>query len=97
VLCPSYVRTGIGESGRNRPERYGRAQPLDPASPAAQIVAEMPGALEAGLDPAEIAARVLAAIRHDELYIFTHPNMREEVDERFAAIQRAMDRVAAGQ
>ena len=26
VLCPSYVRTGIGESGRNRPERYGRRQ-----------------------------------------------------------------------
>src|SRR5713101_5072488 len=40
VLCPSYVRTGIGESGRNRPVRYGRTQPLDPASPAAQIVAE---------------------------------------------------------
>ena len=23
VLCPGYVRTGIGNSGRNRPERYG--------------------------------------------------------------------------
>ena len=23
VLCPGYVRTRIGESGRNRPERYG--------------------------------------------------------------------------
>ena len=95
VLCPSYVRTGIGESGRNRPERYGRAPPLDPASPAAQIVAEIARRLEAGLDPAEVAARVLAAIRHDELYIFTHPNMREEVDARFAAIQGAMDRASA--
>ena len=56
-----------------------------------------PRRIEAGLDPAEIAARVLAAIRHDELYVFTHPDMREQVDERFAAIQRAMDRVAAGQ
>src|SRR6202045_2600158 len=34
VLCPSFVRTGIGESGRNRPQRYGPAQALDPASPA---------------------------------------------------------------
>jgi NAD(P)-dependent dehydrogenase (short-subunit alcohol dehydrogenase family) len=30
VLCPSYVRTRIGESGRNRPERYGQSKPLDP-------------------------------------------------------------------
>ena len=26
VLCPGFVRTGIGESGRNRPQRYGPAQ-----------------------------------------------------------------------
>jgi short-subunit dehydrogenase len=96
VLCPSYVRTGIGDSGRNRPERYGLSQPLDPASPAAQIVAEIARRLEAGLEPADVAARVLAAIRNDELYVFTHPNMREEVDERFAAIQRSMDLVSAG-
>src|SRR3979490_700849 len=36
VLCPSYVRTGIGESGRHRPQRYGPAPTLDPASPAAE-------------------------------------------------------------
>jgi hypothetical protein len=28
-------------------------------------------------------------------YVFTHPNMREEVDARFAAIQAAMDWVTA--
>jgi NAD(P)-dependent dehydrogenase (short-subunit alcohol dehydrogenase family) len=38
VLCPSFVRTRIGESGRNRPGRYGQSQPLDPASPAAAMV-----------------------------------------------------------
>jgi NAD(P)-dependent dehydrogenase (short-subunit alcohol dehydrogenase family) len=93
VLCPEFVRTRIGDSGRNRPARYGEAPPLDPASPAAQVVAEIARRLEAGLDPAQVAARVLAAIRNEELYIFTHPNMREAVDERFAAIQAAMDRV----
>src|SRR5712672_1023693 len=40
VLCPGFVRTRISGSGRNRPERYGPAQPLDPASPAAAMVAE---------------------------------------------------------
>jgi NAD(P)-dependent dehydrogenase (short-subunit alcohol dehydrogenase family) len=93
VLCPEFVRTRIGESGRNRPSRYGEAPPLDPASQAAQVVAEIARRLEAGLDPAWVAARVLAAIRNEELYVFTHPNMREAVDGRFAAIQAAMDRV----
>jgi NAD(P)-dependent dehydrogenase (short-subunit alcohol dehydrogenase family) len=95
VLCPSFVRTGIGESGRNRPQRYGPTPALDPASPAAAIVAEIAMRLQSGLDPAAVAARVLDAIRNDELYVFTHPNMREQVDERFAAIQAAMDKVVS--
>jgi NAD(P)-dependent dehydrogenase (short-subunit alcohol dehydrogenase family) len=93
VLCPSFVRTRIGESGRNRLERYGPVQPLDPASPAAAMVAEIGRRIEAGLEPADVAAKVLAAIRDDELYVFTHPGMRAEVEERFAAILAAMDRV----
>jgi NAD(P)-dependent dehydrogenase (short-subunit alcohol dehydrogenase family) len=96
VLCPSYVRTRIGESGRNRLPRYGETPLLDPASPAGLMVAEIAKRLQAGLDPSDVAARVLSAIREDELYVFTHPNMRDEVDARFAAIQAAMDRVAAG-
>jgi NAD(P)-dependent dehydrogenase (short-subunit alcohol dehydrogenase family) len=93
VLCPSFVRTGIGASGRNRPERYGPAPVLDPSSPAAAIVAEIARRLQAGLDPSDVAARVVAAIREDEFYVFTHPEMRAEVDQRFAAIQAAMDKV----
>jgi NAD(P)-dependent dehydrogenase (short-subunit alcohol dehydrogenase family) len=93
VLCPSFVRTRIGESGRNRPERYGQSLPLDPASPAAAVVAEIARQIEVGLDPASVAARVLEAIRQDEFYIFTHPGMRAEVEPRFAAILAAMDKV----
>jgi hypothetical protein len=58
------------------------------------MVAEIATRLQAGLDPAAVAARVLDAISNDELYVFTHPNMRAGVDERFAAIQAAMDKVA---
>jgi NAD(P)-dependent dehydrogenase (short-subunit alcohol dehydrogenase family) len=95
VLCPSYVRTRIGESGRNRQPRYGETPRLDPASPAGMMVAEIARRLDAGLDPSDVAARVLLAIREDELYVFTHPKMREEVDERFTAILAAMDRVTS--
>jgi len=94
VLCPGFVRTGIGESGRNRPQRYGPTPTLDPASPAAAFVAEIARCLQAGLEPVAVAARVLAAIRNDELYVFTHPEMRGEVEQRFAAIQGAMDKAA---
>jgi NAD(P)-dependent dehydrogenase (short-subunit alcohol dehydrogenase family) len=95
VLCPSFVRTLIGESGRNRQQRYGPTPSLDPNSPAAAIVAEIALRLQAGLDPAAVAERVLDAVRNDELYVFTHPNMRGEVDQRFAAIQAAMDKVVS--
>jgi len=95
VLCPSFVRTRIGESGRNRPGRYGQSKPLDPASPAAAMVAGIATQIEAGIDPASVAVRVLTAIRENELYIFTHPGMRAKVEARFAAILAAMDRVEA--
>ena len=87
------MRTGIVESGRNRLQRYGPTQGLDPASPAAAIVAEIDRRVQAGLDPAAVAACVLDAIRNDELYVFTHSDMGTGVDERFAAIQAAMDKV----
>jgi NAD(P)-dependent dehydrogenase (short-subunit alcohol dehydrogenase family) len=93
VLCPHFVRTGIGDSGRNRPERYGLSKPLDPASPAAAMVAELARRIGTGLDPDAVAARVLAAIREDELYVFTHPGMRAQVEARFSAILAAMDKV----
>src|SRR5947208_3428490 len=95
VLCRGLVLTRMGESGRNRPEAYGQSRPLDPGSPAAAMVAEITRQIEAGLDPATVAAHVLAAIRQEELYIFTHPGMRAKVEPRFAAILAAMDKVSA--
>ena len=58
-------------------------------------MAEIARQIGAGLEPAAVAERVLSAIRDDELYIFTHPGMRAEVEPRFAAILAAMDKVPA--
>lgn len=93
VLCPFFVRTNIGDAGRNRQQRYGQVSAPEPGSPAAAMLEEIRKQIAAGLDPADVAARVLAAIESDELYIFTHPNMREFVRARFAAIEVAMDQV----
>ena len=92
VVCPGFVRTRISESGRNRPERYGAAAKPDPASPAGRLAAHLAERAQAGLDPADVARQVLAAVREDQLYVFTHPEMRDEMDARFAAITEAMDR-----
>src|ERR1700730_2769360 len=92
VLCPGFVRTRIAESGRNRLQRYGPRRTPDPASCARALAAQLANLAQPGIDPADGARRVLAAIRDDELYVFTHPQMRSEVEERFAAILAAMDK-----
>jgi NAD(P)-dependent dehydrogenase (short-subunit alcohol dehydrogenase family) len=97
LLCPGFVRTRISESGRNRPERYGPVQAPDPASPADKLSAKQAQLGQLGLDPTDVAAQVLTAIREDELYVFTHAGAewRAELKERFDAILTAMDEAAA--
>ena len=95
VLCPDFVRTRIADSGRNRPDRYGAAPTPDPASAGGQLAAAIVQLVQDGLEPAAVAEQTLAAIRADELYIFTHPHARGAVDRRFAAIQAALDRAGA--
>gem|GEM_PF-1015288 len=58
VLCPSYVRTRIGESGRNRQPRYGETRPLDPAIFASVAATLVVVAVFACLVPAWRASRI---------------------------------------
>jgi len=92
ILCPGVVRTNILEAARNRSERYGPTTPADMTNPLYARLAEQ---VRTGMDPAEVARQVLAAIRNDELYVFTHPETREAVQERFRSILAAFDRTAA--
>ncbi len=96
VLCPGFVRTRISESGRNRPQRYGPTQMPNPTSPGGRLAAQLAELGRSGLDPADVAARVLIAIQENELYVFTHAdaNWRAELQERFDAILAAMDKAA---
>jgi NAD(P)-dependent dehydrogenase (short-subunit alcohol dehydrogenase family) len=96
VLCPGFVRTRIWGSGRNRPARYGSTPAPDPASPAGAAAARLAELGQAGLDPSEVAEQVLAAMRQDELYVFTHHSTewRAELEERFGGILAAMDKAA---
>jgi NAD(P)-dependent dehydrogenase (short-subunit alcohol dehydrogenase family) len=81
AFCPGPVQTNIREGGRMRPERYDDSGYI-----------ELERELEARpnsplwMDPLECGERVLAGIRRDDLYIFTHREFRDGVDERFRAI-----------
>jgi NAD(P)-dependent dehydrogenase (short-subunit alcohol dehydrogenase family) len=88
VLCPSAVRTRIGESERNKPARYaGKAAPDPARAPVPNVFGHM-------MEPETLAARVLEAIRDDELYIITHPELKAQAEERFQRILAAFDTAA---
>jgi NAD(P)-dependent dehydrogenase (short-subunit alcohol dehydrogenase family) len=93
VLCPGWVDTRILESARNRPARFG--PPRELSAPARERVAQVAALLRSGMSPDEVAQRVLQAIRDNDLYIFTHPEMRGAVEDRFRRILAAYDKAAA--
>jgi NAD(P)-dependent dehydrogenase (short-subunit alcohol dehydrogenase family) len=92
VLCTAFVRTRITTSSRNRPPRFGGAP--DQASAANP---QLEGLVQAGLDPNTVARRVVAAVRDNDLYVFTHPEYRGAVEERFGKILAAFDKAANAQ
>jgi NAD(P)-dependent dehydrogenase (short-subunit alcohol dehydrogenase family) len=89
VLCPGFVRTRIHESGRARQDKYGGI--ADVTSGIGQQQQEAAQMVLSGIDPDIVGARVVEAIKAGELYIFTHPVMRDFVQARFQHIMAAFD------
>ena len=88
ILCPGWVATRITESRRNWPKDYGEPQP--PQGPIAEQIAEL---VRNGMAPADVAALVRKAVQANELYIFTHPDMRPPLEmrvDRFLAAYRKL-------
>ena len=79
VLCPGGVTTRIREAGRNRPAALGGPVAAPPDAPGG-------GAPRGGrpprMDPREVGERVLAGVRANRLYVFTHAGQRAPVEER---------------
>jgi NAD(P)-dependent dehydrogenase (short-subunit alcohol dehydrogenase family) len=81
AFCPGPVQTNIREGGRTRPERYTDSGYLE----LERQLEERPNS-PLWMDPRECGERVLAGIRSDDLYIFTHREFREGAEERFRAM-----------
>ena len=84
VLCPGFVRTRIQESDRNRPADVVAFEEQSPDLEARREF--MNAAIAGGMDPAEVAEHVVAAIRAKKLHIFTHPEMITAIRQRFTTI-----------
>lgn len=86
VLCPGPVRTNIHEVAQNRPPQFGVSDAFRAAESAGATKVPFPSMLE----PAQVGALVLKAIRNDELYIITHGEWRPMAEARAAAQLAAM-------
>ncbi len=78
VLCPGWVNTGIGESGRNRPDslRNDGDALVDIGTGVLKPI------LEAGLSPEVVAQHVVDAVRGDRFYVLTHPTWKDMIRQR---------------
>jgi NAD(P)-dependent dehydrogenase (short-subunit alcohol dehydrogenase family) len=82
VLCPGLVKSYIYASDEIRPDSLkAGAKESDPA-----FVERLAQVHEAGMEPDEVATKVLDAIRANRFYVFTHPEHKDELREVFDEI-----------
>lgn len=89
VLCPAFVRTGIMDA------EIRRAAPEPPPNSAIGLRRQIEDGylqgIASGMDPSEVAAQVLDAIRNEQLYILTHAPFRPAVIARAQQIAAAVN------
>ncbi len=88
VVCPGWVRTRIHEADRNKPAGVpGLPEGQEGGAGLRDIVT---GLIEGGLEPAEVADQIVAAVRAERCYVLTH--------EGWAEMARArMERIVSGE
>ncbi len=87
VIFPGFTTTNIGQAERYRPERYrnpGAVPP--PPRPAAANAPATPRVAQSQMDPMELAYCLLDGIRHNDLFVFSHPEWRQGTQTRVDAI-----------
>lgn len=85
IFCPGLVRTQIFDAERNRPDSHGR-KGAPPAPPPLSQDGPPLDLMGAAMDPIEAAEYVLAGIRRNDLYIFSHPEFKPMAQERCALL-----------
>jgi NAD(P)-dependent dehydrogenase (short-subunit alcohol dehydrogenase family) len=87
VLCPSWTRTNISTSDRNRPERFAYTIESDKLDEIAEYKALRRSQLATmALEPEDVAAQVCDAVKANRFYVLTHPDSRDTFAERAGRI-----------
>lgn len=78
VLCPAFSRTRLAESARNKPEGV-------QADPAASFgfYDVLKQVVEEGTPPEEIVDATMKAVRENQFWILTHPQLDGSIRDRF--------------
>jgi NAD(P)-dependent dehydrogenase (short-subunit alcohol dehydrogenase family) len=84
VVCPMGVATRIRQAGRNRPAALRGAR--DTSGPSEVTL------IGRTLDPEDVAAQTLAAVRAGALYVITHEEGLEPLRRRFRRLEDAVRR-----
>lgn len=101
VLCPGVVNTLGYNAGRNRPAALQREKRtdlnifVDESLPDKERMQQMAELMESGMDPDAVARMVLQGIINNDLYIFTHPEQRNDIERRMQGILDGFDRCSA--
>lgn len=83
VLCPGVVKSNLASSSRNRPSH------LKDDPNAGEVIDGAAESIEAGTDPIDLGRHVLQSIQDNEFFICTHPEFRDALKIRHAAIDAA--------
>lgn len=79
-FCPGLINSTIYESERIRPDDL--ASPENTAKNQ-QFMETLPEIHKFGMSPEEVGEKVLAGIRKNSMYIFSHPEFKDEMRELF--------------
>lgn len=86
VLMPGPIKSRIHESGQNRPERFRQGSGFreNEEQLAQRVVAD------SWMEPTEVGDMIVDAIRNNTLYVSTHGNWKQQVEDRFRALIASM-------
>lgn len=94
VLCPGWVNTRIYDARRYAPEEAQDSALDENDDPTGQFADVVKGLVTSGIDPRQVGAQVLDAVRTRRFYILTHPDWVRLATDRTQRMADGEDPIA---